>query len=240
MIKKLFLLLAIMLAAALSAPWVVGHLLRGQLQSAVQRMPTDGQVVVELIDQRHGWLFSELHLGLHGSAVMADAQDPLRVTLQLAHGPLLWHLADSPYALAALELRATPPLAENEAQRYSASAILQLNGSRVVHFNGIAGFAAHDGDHLLQWRLQAPLSALREGWPQLLGALQGSLVIDLDAPALLDSELAELVRQYHRQRWLRFYQGRALSHISLHEGWLDINGEVVPAANALPLPAQTR
>lgn len=235
MLKKLTLLLSLMLGLVLASPWLVGLVLRAQLQAALLSLPATDQLTLQVTSERSGWLHSELGIRLHGDAVGADASQPLALQLQLAHGPVLWHLADTPLAVMALEVRPAEPLVPGAAQNYSASAILRLRRGGRMHFNGIAGFAAYGGMHHLQWRLHWPTNTLRQGPQALLAELQGSVLIDLETRALLDSAWADLAREYQQQRWLRFSQGRALSYISLQPGWVDINGDVVPAANILPL-----
>lgn len=223
---------------ALAIPSLMGWLARSQLNSAIDRLPASEALSLRVTDRRGGWLQSELLLALSGEPfenLQVDGE-PVPLLLELNHGPLVWNLVDSPFALAHLQLHPADDYTGAAQGRLSGSGLLQLGRDWRMRWSSILGLPAFDGDHTLQVRADWPARDTIAGWRQLSETLRLDLSIDADAPALLNSPAEEAVRIYEQQGWIRYSQGRALTYISINEGWVDINGQVFPLANLLGAP----
>ena len=230
------LLTAVLLALAI--PSILGWVARSQLHSAIDRLPVSEALNLRVTERRGGWLQSELQLALSGEPFenLQAGGEPLPLLLELNHGPLVWNLVDSPFALVHLQLRPAENYLGAARGRLSGSGLLQLGRDGRMRWSSILGLPAFDGDHTLQVRADWPARDTAAGWRQLSETLRLDLSIDADAPALLDSPAEEAVRIYEQQGWTRYSQGRALTYISINEGWVDINGQVFPLANLVGAP----
>ncbi len=235
--KKILAITLLLFASVLMLiPFISGHFIRQYTVMALNAAPANDDFAIQITGTRRGWLQSEIDLVLSGTPFSGPDNEPVQLLLELSHGPLIWHLPDSMWAIAHLQLRTAHDYVGTGADRYSGSVMLRINREQQARLNGILGFAAFDGDHLLQFNARWPADQTREDWPQLVRQMQLTLSIDADARALLNSPFEDALRVYHQQRWTRFNAGRALTHISLHDGWLDINGEFIPVGNLLPAP----
>ena len=235
--KKILVITLLLCACVLMlTPYISGHFIRQYTLTALRAAPASDDFALQITGTRSGWLQSEIDISLSGAPFTGPANEPVQLLLELSHGPLIWHLPDSMWAIAHLQLRTAPHYVGTGADRYSGSVMLRINREQQARLNGILGFAAFDGDHLLQFNAHWPADQTLGDWRQLVRHMQLTLSIDADARALLDSPFEDALRVYHQQRWTRFNAGRALTHISLNDGWLDINGEFIPVGNLLPAP----
>lgn len=223
-------------AVLLTIPLISGYYIRLYSLQALGVLPQSPSFSLDISEVRGGWLHSEIDIVLSGDPFIDPGQDGIPLLIELSHGPLIWHLPDSLWALTHLQIRNPVAYTGPGADRYSGSALLTVNRARQARVNGILGFAAFEGDHLLQFNATWPADATMGDWRQLLRQAQLIVSIDADAHALLQSPFEDALRAYHQQRWTRFSAGRALTYITLNDGWLDINGEFFPLGNLLPPP----
>lgn len=233
--KFVFLLALTICIIMLAVPTTLGWMLRSNLAAAVEQLPANDAFRLELRETGFGWLNSELHLRLYGAPYdgFYENNAGIPLLLELTHGPLMWNLPDSPFALAHLQLGLPERYEGPAAGRLSGSALLQLDRGGQAHFNGILGLPAFDGDHTLQLQTWWPARESTAGWRSLANSMTLNLSIDADASALLNSPAADALRVYEQQGWTRYSQGRALTYLSLRNGWLDINGQVFPLGNLI-------
>lgn len=208
-----------------SVPTLNGWWLRHQIATTIGPMPESDDFHLQHTGSHAGWINSSMTLRLHGKAVDAPAEG-IPLELYLSHGPLIWHLFDSPWALAQLQLRTPRDYSGPGAGRYSGAVVLRVTRSAELAVRGILGGAAFDGDHQVQFIGY---------WPLLAGSLNARLLdasvniyMELDAEALQASPAANALRLYEQQGWTRLSQGRALTHLQLDDGNLTINAQLLP------------
>lgn len=229
--RKILLLTALLVVLiVVSVPTLNGWWLRQQIAGAIGRMPDSAAMRIEHTGNRGGWINSTMTLRLHGEAVNAAAGG-IPLELSLSHGPLIWHLFDSPWAVAHLRLDTPREYNGPGANRYSGAAVLRIRGASELVVRGILGGAAFDGDHQVQFSGRWPL------FPEspnagLLDAT-ANVYLELDAEALLASPAGNALRLYQQQGWTRISQGRALTHLQLDDGNLSINGQLLPLRGLL-------
>jgi hypothetical protein len=242
-IRKLALLtLAWVVLIAVLTPALAGLLIRQHVAdplfaslSNADPQPSSG-LRIHVTQSTAGWFFSEYDLELSGSILSPDGQQAmlLPVRLSIAHGPVIWHLRSSLFGVAEIQLINLS--ADNVAQspHISGSAIVTLNRQLNLQFNAILGFTALAGQHWLDIRMTWP--ALAKLWPITVPGwpAQLDISIDADARALAAGPAADALRVYQQQNWVRISGARAISHISLGDDLLNING------NQLPLQAFIR
>lgn len=235
--KKILIITLLLFACVLMLiPFISGHFIRQYTLTALNAAPVSDDFALQVTGTRRGWLQSEIDIELSGTPFTGEDNEPVPLLLELSHGPLIWHLPDSMWAIAHLQLRTPREYVGAGADRYSGSVMVRVNREQQARLNGILGFAAFDGDHLLQFNAHWPADQTMGDWRQLVRQMQLTMSIDADAHALLNSPFEDALRAYQQQRWTRFNAGRALTYISLNDGWLDINGEFFPVGNLLPAP----
>lgn len=227
-----FLVLTTILVVVIVAgvPTLNGWWLRQQIAAGIGSMAGSSAFRLEHTASHAGWIASTMELRLHGEAVDAPAGG-IPLELHLSHGPLIWHLFDSPWAVAHLQLRTPPDYSGPGANRYSGAVVLRINRDRELTVRGILGGAAFDGDHQMQFSGRWPLFAESPN-AGLLHA-SASVYLELDAEALMDSPAANALRLYQQQGWARISQGRALTDLQLENGTLTINGQALPLRGLL-------
>ncbi|MEX1196265.1 MAG: hypothetical protein WEB57_00180 [Pseudohongiellaceae bacterium] len=214
--------LALLVMIVAGIPTLNGWWLRHQVTAGMDRLPDSAAFRLEHTGSRARWLDSTMYLRLHGEAINAQ-EDGVPLELTLSHGPLIWHLSDSPWALATLQLQTPPDYSGPGANRYSGAAVLRVSpGARLI-VRGILGGAAFDGDHQVQFSGNWPLLAESNN-AAVLGA-SVTIYLELDAEALQASPAANALRLYERQGWTRISQGRGLTELQLEDGVLTINGQ---------------
>ena len=92
--RTFFSLFFIVLAACLLAPAVIGWQIRAQLLPVLNQLQELGFDYREI---RAGWLLSDYQVVTPN---LLDAP----VVLSIRHGPLLWHLPDTPIAIAEAQI----------------------------------------------------------------------------------------------------------------------------------------
>jgi len=232
--KALAITLTVVTIILLAIPLVSGHFIRQYTLQALAALPDSSTFSLQVQDTRRGWLHSEIDVVLSGEPFVEPGAPGIPLLIELSHGPMIWHLPDSMWALTYLQIRNPEHYTGQGADQYSGSVLLRVNREQQARINGILGFAAFDGDHLLQFNAHWPTEATLGDWRQLMRQMNLTLSIDADAHALLQSPFEDTLRVYHQQRWTRFYAGRALTYVILNDGWLDINGEFFPLGNLLP------
>ncbi|WP_139141584.1 hypothetical protein [Pseudohongiella acticola] len=229
MLKKLIsltllLILVPVLLVTTVMPALTGLFVRPPVVQALQQAQA---LNIDVTRVRSGWFSSDIHFNATSSIFSDDGQSPVQQSaiLHLNHGPILWHLYDSPFALADFQLLPAP---DHEQSHFSGSGLLVLSTQGDLSFDAIAGFTAFAGDHWLETSARWPAAKALQGWRPVLPELQLSLAIDADATALLQSPAADALRVYQQQGWAHVANGRARSTIVLQDEHLDINGTVMP------------
>jgi len=217
-------------------PAALGLLLRQQITPMLQSLSTtrnQSESLQVAIEQTHaGWFYSSYQIHLHGTVLSADGLMPVgqTVLLSVTHGPIIWHLYNSLFAVAELQLINLSPVTGQDTPHLSGSGLLTLGETLNLRLRAIAGFSALGGDHWLDLRMQWP--ALAQIWPVDLQRwpVRAELQIDADARALAAGPAAEALGVYEQQKWTRISNGRALTQIRLDREILDINGNTLPLA----------
>lgn len=233
--KLLGMTAGVTLFLVLVVPTVTGWQTRSRLASALDGLPDSDGFSLQVRDVRGGWLNSTIDLTLEGDPFWGGGTG-IPLQLLISHGPLIWHLPDTPLAITHIQLGTPPVYTGPGAGHYSGSALLRLDTGGQLLVNGLLGFAAFDGDHLLQFNGRWPATATLSGWRNLLRQAEANLALELDAEALLQSPAADALRAYQQQGWLRFSNGRALSYLSLRNQRVDLNGRETPLANLIGNP----
>lgn len=247
MIKKLvsltlLLILIPLLVVTTVLPPLIGLLLRPPLVQSLERAQT---LDVEIQRVRAGWFSSEVHFSMTSNIFSADGLSPVQQSaiLHLNHGPIMWHLYDTMFAVADVRLLPAPDAGlgqrrtgGNSQANFSGSGLLRLNSQGYLQFDAITGFTAFAGDHWLETRASWPAGKSLQGWQSVLRAMDLTLTIDANATALLQSPAADALRVYQRQGWTRIANGRAHSTIGVQDELLDINGIVMPMGLFLDSP----
>lgn len=228
--KFLILTAVLVVLIVVSVPTLNGWWLRHRIAAAIERMPDSAAFRLEHTGNRGGWINSTMALRLHGEAVNAPAEG-IPLELSLSHGPLIWHLFDSPWGVAHLQLHTPRDYGGPGADRYSGAAVLRLTWNAGLTVRGILGGAAFDGDHQVQFSGRWPL--LAESFNAALLDAAASVYLELDAEALQNSPAANALRLYQQQGWARISQGRALTDLQLENGNLTINGQLLPLRGLL-------
>ncbi|MEX0739668.1 MAG: hypothetical protein WD071_10035 [Pseudohongiella sp.] len=219
----LLILIPVLLVTVVTPP-LIGLLLRPPLLQSLERAQA---LNIEIESVRSGWFSSDVQFSMASSIFSADGLSPVQQSaiLHLNHGPIMWHLYDSMFALADIRLLPSPD--QNEAN-FSGSGLLRLNTQGYLEFDAITGFTAFAGDHWLETRASWPAHASWQGWQAVLRALQMTLSIDANATALLQSPAADALVVYQQQGWAHIANGRARSTIRVQNEVLDINGTEMP------------
>jgi len=219
----LLILIPVLLVTTVLPP-VIGLLLRPPLLHSLERAQA---LNVEITSVRAGWFSSDIDISMESNIFSADGLSPVRQSaiLHLNHGPIMWHLYDTLFALTDIRLLPAPG---QDQTNFSGSGLLRLDTRGYLHFDAITGFTAFAGDHWLETRASWPASTSRQGWQSVLRAMQMRLSIDANATALLQSPAADALRVYQQQGWAHIANGRARSTIQLQDERLDINGTVMP------------
>lgn len=222
-------LLAGLIAASL--PGLIGlgvrHQMSALLTAASDSNPYSALLSVHLDRIEPGWFTSNYYLTLAGPVLSADGSQTAtqRTQLSVTHGPIIRHLRDTPLAIAEFQLINLDPVTGPDTPHLSGSAVLTMESPTVAALRGIAGFSALGGEHWLesrgQWSLPAVLT--RAADEPLPGNLQ--FYLDADAEALGAGAGKDLLQIIQLQGWTRISNGRALSHISVIDGAVTVNGQ---------------
>ncbi len=205
-------------------PTLNGWWLRHRISTELAGLPRTSDLLVEHVNSQGGWLDSSLSLRLRGNAV-AGAAEGIPLVLHLSHGPLIWHLPDTPWRVAHLQLGTPAGYHGPGANRYSGAAVVRLTPGGNLGIRGILGAEIFDGDHQVHFSASWPLSSWWGNDHRFRYATTASVYMELDAAALLTSPAAETLRVYERQGWTRINRGRALMELRLQHGILTINGQ---------------
>jgi hypothetical protein len=231
LLKKLLgLTLLMIIVVAAGMPAVLGLVLRDRIHQILEPLTQTEGVRVEILDIRPHWFRSEISLDISSQIFSADGLTRVNVpaTLYVTHGPVMWHLYDSLFALADIQLEPDTERQTAQGTHFSGSAMLTIDRSLNLRITAISGFTAFAGAHWLEGRAHWPLSTSRAGWRTVLQHLDLILNIDADALAIAASPAADALSVYQRQGWTRLSNGRALSHITLQDSELNINGRAMP------------
>lgn len=217
-------------------PAALGLVLRQQITPMVENLTTmreQSESLKVTLEQSHaGWFTSSYQLRLQGTVLSTDGQTSAAQTVLLSvmHGPLIWHLYNSLFAVAELQLINLSPVTGPDTPHLSGSGLLTMDETLNLRLRAIAGFSALGGDHWLDLRMQWP--ALAQIWPVDLQRwpARAELQIDADARALAAGPAADALSVYEQQKWTRISNGRALTQIRLDREILDINGNTLPLA----------
>ncbi len=240
MLKKLIILtlsltLVPILLVTTVLPPLTGLLIRPPLHQALE----NAQVFnIKVSDVRAGWFSSDIHFSAESSVFSADGlTSPTQYAiLHVNHGPIMWHLYDTLFAVADIRLLPAPGQSDPGQTNFSGSGILRLDPQGQLHFDAITGFTAFAGDHWLETSAMWPASTSWQGWRAVLSAMQLTLAIDANAAALAQSPAAEALEVYRQQGWTRLSNGRAQTTIQLQDELLNINGTEMPIGLFLDSP----
>lgn len=238
MLKKLagltlLLVLIPVLVITTILPALIGVFLRPPLLQSLERAQA---LDINIQGVRAGWFSSEIQFSAESSIFSDDglSSEPQMAILHLNHGPIMWHLYDTLFALA--DIRLLPAPSRNTQSNFSGAGLLRLNRQRQLQFNAITGFTAFAGDHWLETRANWPAHSAWQGWQAGLRELNLTLSIDANATALRQSPAAEALEVYQQQGWTHISNGRARTTIRLQDEMLDINGIVMPMGLFLGSP----
>lgn len=217
-------------------PAALGLVLRQQITPMLENLSAareqNGSLTVSVEQSHAGWFNSSYQLRLQGTVLSTAGQSSAAQTvlLSMMHGPLIWHLYNSLFAVAELQLINLSPVTGPDTPHLSGSGLLTLDETLNLRLRAIAGFSALGGDHWLDLRMQWP--ALAQIWPVDLQRwpVRAELKIDADARALAAGPAADALDVYEQQKWTRLSNGRALTQIRLDRETLDINGNTLPLA----------
>ncbi|MGM0633250.1 MAG: hypothetical protein ACQETO_08745 [Pseudomonadota bacterium] len=214
----------LMVLIAGGVPTLNGWWLRHRISTGLAGLPRTPDLLVEQVSSQGGWLDSSLTLRLRGKAVDGSAEG-IPLILHVSHGPLIWHLPDTPWRLAHLQLGTPREYHGPGANRYSGAAVVRLAPGGELGIRGILGAEIFDGDHQAHFSASWPLSSWWGNDHGIRSATTANMYLELDADALLTSPAAETLRVYEQQGWTRINRGRALTDLQLHHGILTINGQ---------------
>lgn len=240
MLKKLvtltliLVLVAVLLLTAV-LPALIGAVIRPSLlQSLAQAQALN----VDIHDVRSGWFSSDVHISAQSSIFSTDGLTPVtqQGILHLNHGPIMWHLYDTLFAVADIRLLPAPEQPQPTPANFSGAGLLRLDRQGQFQFDAITGFTAFAGDHWLETRASWPASNVWQGWQSALADIDLTLTIDANATALQQSPAAEALRVYQQQGWTQISNGRAHTSIRLQDELLDINGIMMPIGLFLDSP----
>ncbi|HDZ09233.1 hypothetical protein [Pseudohongiella sp.] len=237
MLKKLvtltlILVLVPVLLVTTVIPALIGVVIRPPLLQALERAQA---LNVEITSVRAGWFSSDIHVSAESSIFSPDGLSSVtrQAILHLNHGPIMWHLYDTMFAVADIRLLPASPglepvTTDADLSNFSGAGLLRLDGQGMLRFDAITGFTAFAGDHWLETRASWPASSSWQGWQAVLRDMQLTLSIDANATALRQSPAAEALAVYQRQGWTRISNGRARTAIHVQDELLDINGIMIP------------
>lgn len=240
MLKKLLsltliLVLVPVLLLTTVLPALIGVLIRPSLLQTLEQAPA---LNIDIHSVRAGWFSSDIHVSAESSIFSPDGLSPVtqQAILHLNHGPIMWHLYDSLFAVADIRLLPAPEQAQPAPANFSGAGLLRLNRQGQLQFDAITGFTAFAGDHWLETRASWPASSLWQGWQAALSDMDLTLTIDANATALQQSPAADALEVYLQQGWTQISNGRAHTSIRLQDELLDINGTVMPIGMFLDSP----
>jgi hypothetical protein len=149
----LLILIPVLLVTTVLPP-VIGLLLRPPLLHSLERAQA---LNVEITSVRAGWFSSDIDISMESNIFSADGLSPVRQSaiLHLNHGPIMWHLYDTLFALTDIRLLPAPG---QDQTNFSGSGLLRLDTRGYLHFDAITGFTAFAGDHWLETRASWPAS----------------------------------------------------------------------------------
>lgn len=231
LLKRLLgLTLLMSLIIAVGMPPLMGLVLRDRIEQMLTPLAAADGMRVDILEIRPHWFRSEFSLDISSQIFSADGQSrvSLPATLHITHGPVMWHLYDSLFALADIQLEPDAGRQAAENSHFSGSAMLKVDRNLNLRVNAISGFTAFAGAHWLEGRAHWPVNTSRAGWRAVLQRIDLIINIDADALAIAASPAADALSVYQRQGWTRVNNGRALSHITLQDSELNINGRVMP------------
>lgn len=240
MLKKLVILTLLLtvipiLLVTTVLPPLTGLLIRLPLRQALENAQAFN---IDVYDVRAGWFSSDIHFSAESSMFSADGltSPTQHAILHVNHGPIMWHLYDTLFAVADIRLLPAPGQPEPGQTNFSGSGILRLDPQGQLQFDAITGFTAFAGDHWLETRARWPVDTSWQGWRAVLRNLQLTLQIDANAVALAQSPAAEALEVYRQQGWTRLSNGRAQTTIQLQDELLSINGTQMPIGLFLDSP----
>ncbi len=231
LVKKLLGLILLMCAVvAVGIPPVLGLLVRDRIHQVLAPLAQSQGLRVDILDTRSHWFRSEFALQISSEIFSDDGltRTSLPAIVHVTHGPVMWHLYDSLFALADLQLAPDNTRPAKPDTHFSGSAMIKIDSDLRLTIRAITGFTALAGSHWLESQANWPLSANTDNWRVLLSQMDLALTIDADAEALAASPAADALNVYQRQGWSRLSNNRALTYITLQNGDLNINGTVMP------------
>lgn len=216
--RTFFSLIFIVLAVFFLLPGIIGWQIRDQLQPVLQQLEKLG---FEYQVTEAGWLRTDYEV-ITPNLVNAP------VVLSIRHGPILWHLPDTPVAIAEAQINTTTP----ETPPYlSGSAILTL-GTR-FQIDGVMGLSAKNDSFLAEWQLNwpilptdsspAPLPVIGMALP---GETEGKINVQLLPPSqpgfIQDAAGLAIYRG-----WLVPTGSTLRSQLTIAQGILSVNGVAI-------------
>jgi hypothetical protein len=240
MLKKLAILTLLLtlvpiLLVTTVLPALNGLLIRPTLRQSLE----NAQLLdIEVQEVRAGWFSSDIHFSARSSIFSDDglSSPTQQAILHVNHGPIMWHLYDTLFAVADIRLLPASEPVGPEQTNFSGSGLLRLDHQGQLHFDGIVGFTAFAGDHWLETRARWPVSTSWQGWRAVLRNMQLTLSIDANALAIAQSPAADALAVYRQQGWTRLSNGRAHTTIELQNELLNINGIDMPIGLFLDSP----
>lgn len=240
MLKKLAILTLLLtlvpiLLVTTVLPPLTGLLLRPTLRQSLENAQF---LAIDVQDVRAGWFSSDIHFSAQSSIFSEDglSSPTQQAILHVNHGPIMWHLYDTLFAVADVRLLPASEQPGADQTYFSGSGLLRLDRQGQLQFDAILGFTAFAGDHWLETRALWPANRSWQGWQAILRDMQMTLSIDANATALQQSPAADALEVYRQQGWTRLSNGRAHTSIQLQDELLDINGTVMPIGMFLDRP----
>jgi hypothetical protein len=221
--RTLFSVFFIVLAVCLVLPGIIGWQIRLQLRPVLEQLQKLG---FEYRVTESSWLQTDYEVITPN---LLDAP----VVLSIRHGPILWHLADTPVAIAEAQISTTTP---NQPPFVSGSTLLTLGTQWQVQ--GVMGLSTPDDSFLAEWQLHWPLWSVNDRpapLPVIGMALPGATSGNIDVQLLPPSQpgfIQDAVGLAVYRGWLLPTGATLRSALSIEQGVLYVNGQAVNTPTA--------
>lgn len=216
--RTFFSVFFILLAVLLLLPGLIGWQIRAQLRPVMDQLQKLG---FEYRVTESSWLQTDYEV------ITPNLLD-VPVVLSIRHGPLLWHLADTPVAIAEAQISTLSP---SQPPFVSGSALLTLDTQWQVQ--GVMGLSTRDDSFLAEWQLHWPLWPGNENpapLPVIGMALPGETAGEINVQLLPPSQpgfIQDAVGLAVYRGWLLPTGATLRSRIDIAQGVLSVNGQPV-------------